>query len=191
MLNTLTRGYALLSCFSLIVNGCAYWIPLSVLPRWSLTLNECTCDCLTLQFKAVFHQTCTRKRMHRFDWSNTSTHMQSLLSCCLWIFSTQLQTESQSLSQRTTDTFPLFVQHSLYFRFRLSSPFALNLADQSFPFSPPSRARKISCRFCTGTWRFTAQCIMRPRDLPRSRLLWRTTVCCPRTSCSSCCARPR
>lgn len=65
MLNTLTRGYALLSCFSLIVNGCAYWLPLSVLPRWSLTLNECTCDCLTLQFKAVFPQTCTRNPCYR------------------------------------------------------------------------------------------------------------------------------
>lgn len=60
-----------------------------------------------------------------------------------------------------------------------------------FFFSSPSRVRKVSCRFCTGTWRSMAQCIMRPRDLRRSRPLSRTTVCCPRMSCSNCYARPR
>lgn len=58
-------------------------------------------------------------------------------------------------------------------------------------FSPPSRVRKVFCRFCTGTWRSTAQCIMRPRDLQRSQPLWRTTAYFPSMSCNNCCARPR
>lgn len=60
-----------------------------------------------------------------------------------------------------------------------------------FFFFSPSRVRKGSCRFCTDTWRSTAQCIMRPRDLQKSRPLWRTTACCPSMSCSNCCAKPR
>ena len=59
-----------------------------------------------------------------------------------------------------------------------------------FP-SSPSRVRKGSCRFSTGTWRSMAQCIMRPRGPRRSPPSWRTTACCPSMSCSNCCERPR
>lgn len=59
-----------------------------------------------------------------------------------------------------------------------------------FP-SSPRRVRKVSCRFSTGTWRSTAQCTMRHRDLQRSQPLWKTMVYCLSMSCSNCCARPR
>lgn len=79
----------------------------------------------------------------------------------------------------------LLSPHSL-----LSSTFVFDLNDASLS-SPPSRVRKGFCRFCTGTWRSTAQCIMRPRDLQRSQPLWRTTAYFPSMSCNNCCARPR
>ena len=61
----------------------------------------------------------------------------------------------------------------------------------SLSFSPPSRVRKGFSRFCTGTWRYMAQFIMRHRDLRRSQPLWRTTVCWRSMSCNNCCERLR
>lgn len=57
--------------------------------------------------------------------------------------------------------------------------------------SSSSRVKRVSSRFSIDTWKSTAQSTMRPRDLQRSQPLWRTTACCPSTSCSNYCGRPR